>query len=93
VPTCSQCGNAVMSSARFCTRCGGAIRASAPRSESPRHPTAGGMPWAGILFLVGILFAPAAVFAGMFWHVNALLIAGLAAAVLMVLVVLLSMLF
>ena len=91
MPTCPRCGNALSASARFCPR-RGESRGAAPETPS-RHPATAGIPWAGIMFVLGILFAPAAVFAGLYWHSNALLIAGLVAAAVMLMVVLLGMMF
>ena len=76
--TCLQCAAKLPRSAKFCPRCGTESVASV------------GLPWAGIAFVLAIVFAPVAVGAGFYWDIRALIWAGVAVVALMLLLVILA---
>ena len=85
---CSRCTFNLPSSARYCPRCGAAHPGSPP--GTPLHDARAGIPWAGIAFVLGILFAPAAVISGFWWGSPTLIWTGVVAAAAIILVVVLA---
>lgn len=92
---CPRCNFAVIDAARFCPRCGYSFDetfgSGVPSGRPPKIRA--GVPWAGILFLLGLAFGPAAVISGIYWGVPALLYAGIIVSAAIVIVVVLGFLF
>ena len=102
--TCTHCSANIPSPARFCPRCGHATdsRPPAPRTadaprvaQPPRAPDAlpskSRMPMAGILFLAAAVLGPTMIAAGLGTGIHLLTVAGVATAIVLILLLLLGL--
>src|SRR4051812_4652777 len=88
VPSCLRCTSTLPAAAQFCPRCG---EVRPPRSANdPILGSRPGIPWAGIAFILGVLFAPAAVIAGFYWQSPTIIWTGVVAAAILLLIVVLA---
>lgn len=88
MPSCLRCTFALPAAAQFCPRCGEARPQRSARE--PVNDWRPGVPWAGIAFILGVLFAPAAVISGFYWQSPTLIWTGVVAAAVLVLIVVLA---
>ena len=101
---CTHCSAGVPAAARFCPRCGHAApgREPAPRApdrplvaQPPRAadalPSKSRMPAAGILFLAAAVLGPTMIAAGLATGIHLLTVAGVATAIVLILLLLLGL--
>lgn len=86
--SCPHCTTALPVAARYCPRCGEArLRRTTGQLPVDWRPD---VPWAGIAFILSVLFAPAAVISGFWWQSPTLIWTGVVAAAVLLLVVVLA---
>src|SRR4051794_34064003 len=87
---CKNCSKPVAAAARFCPRCG---RGTRPGDGHEVLPSSAPIPLSGILFIAAAVLGPSLIAAGVYTGTPALLYAGIAVAVCLIVLLVLGLFF
>lgn len=89
---CPGCSKSYPAGAKFCPRCGHEASSAGAPGAGPL-PSSSRMPLAGIVFIATAVLGPALIAAGVYTGLNALLVAGLGVAVVLIVLLVLGLFF